>query len=129
MNTLAGLDIDVACDYGFHSIPSAMMKLYFRSGSARGTVLGYSGDTLYDPIRFRSEGFPREYGEQLESFFDDAGIIVHEAGAGLIHTDPEDLVPFLDEKKRLLWFHTPRSNDNGFSRGLILEKSRWVELV
>jgi len=122
------MDVDVRCDYGFHSIPSLMMKLYFRGGGLR-HVLGYSGDTLYDPLRFRGEAFPGGYREDLETFFDDADTIIHEAGAGLIHTDPEDLIPFLKEKQRVFWLHTPRTNDNGFSRGCILERGRSVDIA
>lgn len=123
---LDGPGIDIECDYGFHSIPSMMMKLRFREGRFSKHVVGYSGDTLYDPVRFQSENFNREYSEDLAHFFDDAGIIIHEAGAGLIHTDPEDLIPFLGDDQRVFWLHTPRTNDNGFSRGYILEKGRTV---
>jgi hypothetical protein len=121
---LDGPGVDVTCDYGFHSIPSMMMKIRFRDEKFAKHVVGYSGDTLYDPVRFRSESFDREYREALEGFFADADTIIHEAGAGLIHTDPEDLIPFLAEKQRVFWLHTPRTNDNGFSRGFILEKGR-----
>ncbi|MBP7584567.1 MAG: MBL fold metallo-hydrolase [Spirochaetes bacterium] len=116
--------IDVACEYGFHSIPSTMMKIRFRDAKLARHVVGYSGDTLYDPVRLRAESFDPGYRESLERFFDDAEVIIHEAGAGLIHTDPEDLIPFLGEGQRLFWLHTPRTNDAGFSRGFILEKGR-----
>jgi hypothetical protein len=121
---LDGPGVDVTCDYGFHSIPSMMMKIRFHDEKFANHVVGYSGDTLYDPVRFRSESFNREYREGLEGFFADADTIIHEAGAGLIHTDPEDLIPFLAENQRVFWLHTPRTNDNGFSRGFILEKGR-----
>ncbi len=115
---------EVFCDYGFHAIPSAMMK--FRFFDVRGTehVFGYSGDTLYDPARFQEERFPASCRESLEHFFDDAQTIVHEAGAGLIHTDPEDLIPFLRDEQKVFWLHTNRTNDDGFSKGWILEKGR-----
>ncbi len=124
---LPDMDVRVRFEYGFHSIPSLMMKLYFRGKGFR-HVLGYSGDTLYDPLRFRDDDFPGEYRKGLETFFDDADTIIHEAGAGLIHTDPEDLIPFLKESQRIFWLHTPRTNENGFSRGSILEKGQSIDL-
>ncbi|HNR90588.1 MAG TPA: MBL fold metallo-hydrolase [Spirochaetota bacterium] len=119
---VAELGIDVYCDLGFHSIPSAMAKIYFHDAGLRDIVLAYSGDTLYDPVRIRSDSFNAVYREDLLRFYDDATHIIHEGGAGLIHTDPEDLIPFLAPGQEIYWMHTGRTNDDGFSRGHILTR-------
>lgn len=121
---IEGLNAEVLCEYGFHAIPSAMMKFRFFNVHGGAHVFGYSGDTLYDPARFKEERFPSSCRDSLEHFFDDVQTIVHEAGAGLIHTDPEDLIPFLRDEQKVFWLHTSRTNDDGFSKGLILEKGR-----
>jgi hypothetical protein len=123
------IDAEVQCEYGFHSIPSVMMKFRFFDIAGKECVFGYSGDTLYDPVRFQEERFPASYRDALVHFFDDANVIVHEAGAGLIHTDPEDLIPFLRDDQKVYWLHTARTNDDGFSRGMILEKGRDIILA
>ncbi len=123
-SVLEEIGAEVICDYGFHSIPSAMMKFRFFDVHGAEHVFGYSGDTLYDPVRFQEERFPASCRESLEHFFEDAQTIVHEAGAGLIHTDPEDLIPFLRDEQQIFWLHTNRTNDDGFSKGWILEKGR-----
>ena len=122
------LDGSLYCDVGFHTIPSVMTKFYFNQTNLRDSVFAYSGDTLYDRGRFGAEGFPGDYRRDLEGFLDDARVIVHEAGAGLIHTDPEDLIPFLGEHQRVFWMHTARDDSGGFSRGSILKKGR-TEIV
>ncbi len=127
--TLEELNAEVLCEYGFHAIPSAMMKFRFFDVHGAAHVFGYSGDTLYDPGRFKEEHFPDFCRESLEHFFDDAQTIVHEAGAGLIHTDPEDLIPFLRDDQKVFWLHTYRTNDDGFSKGWILEKGRDIIIV
>ncbi|MCX7677882.1 MAG: MBL fold metallo-hydrolase, partial [Spirochaetes bacterium] len=58
---LGELNAEVFCEYGFHSIPSAMMKFRFFDIDPVCYLFGYSGDTLYDPVRFREERFPPLY--------------------------------------------------------------------
>lgn len=125
-NYIDFLDASFYCDISYHSIPTVMTKIYFNQKKLSRYVFGYSGDTIYDPIILDSENFNREYGEDLLHFFDDANIIVHEAGAGLYHTDPEDLVPFLEDHQNIFWLHTFKTNKNGFSRGHILQRGDTV---
>ncbi len=118
------LPLDIHCELGFHSIPSVMMKIYFRDRNLSSHVFGYSGDTLFDPGLYSTEGFNQDYRRELEGFFGDATILVHEGGAGLIHTDPEDLIPFLGKNQEVFWVHTSREDQNAFSRGKVLTKDQ-----
>ncbi|OHD53522.1 MAG: hypothetical protein A2Y33_03885 [Spirochaetes bacterium GWF1_51_8] len=108
---LPGFDnIDIEITYGFHSIPTAMFKVYYKDASGK-TVksLGYSGDTIYDPVKYEqwvNEGkLDRETVDTLKGFFKDADIVIHEAGAGIIHTEYQKFYRDHSDKE-IYWVHT-----------------------
>lgn len=115
-------NVSICCDISYHSIPTVMTKIYFHDANLKRHVFAYSGDTIFDPVAFQSGNFNREYARDLKHFFDDTTVIIHEAGAGLFHTDPEDLIPSMREDQDLFWVHTFRTEDDCFSRGRILKR-------
>jgi len=127
-NEIDFLNITVFCDISYHSIPTVMTKIYFHDERFKKNVFAYSGDTIFDPTLVGNKDFNQQYREELDQFFYDANVIIHEAGAGLFHTDAEDLIPFMKQYKHLFWVHTPRTEEDPFSRGIILKRGDIVVL-
>ncbi len=100
-------------DYAFHSIPTGRFRLKYKSLSGKEFTIGFSGDTKFDKKmvdNLHKEGkITKTRRDDILGFIWDCDLIIHEAGGGMLHTDPAALAALpANIKKKTILTHTDK---------------------